>query len=284
MKNKIATIYLMGGFGNQLFQLCFAKSLEDLGLKVYIDTDNYLKKNIRKDIDVENRELTLPIELYGFKKAPNYLKLLLSLYNKLRNYSFKNSKFLLVGRFNDKNFNGDFKTINQFVGYWQDIELINDYKDFLLSKLSKEPKINESLIQEPIKGSTMIHVRRKDYLSMGEELSLDYYKISINLAKRNINNFYFDVFTDDKDWVLSSSIFSNARNIFYSSSSREDTIGAFSEMIKYENFIISNSTFSLIPAMLGKSNNKNVFAPEPWFRNLQSLKNYPESWRRVKNE
>ena len=77
MKNKIATIYLMGGFGNQLFQLCFAKSLENLGLKVYIDTDNYLKKNIRRDVDVENRELTLPIELYGFKKVPYYLKILL---------------------------------------------------------------------------------------------------------------------------------------------------------------------------------------------------------------
>lgn len=284
MKNKIATIYLMGGFGNQLFQLCFAKSLENLGLKVYIDTDNYLKKNIRSDVDVENRELTLPIELYGFKKVPYYLKILLFLNNKLRNYSFKNSKFLPVGRFNDKNFNGDFKTINQFVGYWQDIDLINDYRDFLLSKLTQEPKINQSLIQEPIKGSTMIHVRRKDYLSMGEELGLDYYKISINLAKKNINNFYFDVFTDDKDWVLSSSIFSNARNIFYSSSTREDTISAFSEMIKYENFIISNSTFSLIPAMLGKSKDKNVFVPEPWFRNLQSFKNYPESWRRIKNE
>ena len=31
----------MGGFGNQLFQLCFAKSLKTKGHKVFIDMSNY---------------------------------------------------------------------------------------------------------------------------------------------------------------------------------------------------------------------------------------------------
>ena len=40
-KNPYSVVYLMGGFGNQLFQLCFANNLRKKGHIVSIDSTNY---------------------------------------------------------------------------------------------------------------------------------------------------------------------------------------------------------------------------------------------------
>jgi len=283
MDKKYASIYLMGGFGNQLFQFCFAKSLENSNLIVYIDKTNYLLENKRINVDAENRDLIMPIEDFGFSNVPRFLNLIFFINNKLRNYSFKNYKFFPVGRYNDKNFKSIFKKYNQFVGYWQDINLIYENRDFLISKLSNNRTIAKSLRKRPKVGSTMLHVRRKDYLNMKEELNIDYYKIAIDNASQKIKNFNFDVFTDDKEWVLQNDLFSNAKSINFLSSSIDDTIITFSKMLEYENYIISNSTFSLIPAILSKSEKKAVYAPTPWFRNSKKIINFPETWIGIEN-
>ncbi len=283
MNKKFGSIYLMGGFGNQIFQLSFAKSLENENLKVYIDKSNYLLKNKRINTAAENREIILPIENFGFSDVPSYLNLIFFINNKLRKYSFKNYKFLPIGRYNDKNFNKSFKKYNQFVGYWQDINLIYENKDFLISKLSNNQTIAKSFSKRPKIGSTMLHVRRKDYLNMKEELNIDYYKIAIDNASQKIENFNFDVFTDDKEWVLQNDLFSNAKKINSLSSSIDDTIITFSKMLEYENYIISNSTFSLIPAILSRSEEKAVYVPTPWFRNSKKLINFPENWIGIEN-
>ena len=284
MRKKYAVVYLMGGFGNQLFQLCFAKELEKRNLFVYIDTSNYLQKNKRKNIVAENRELTIPINNYDFKEAPSYLKIIFKLNNYLRNYSFKNYKFLPIGRYNDQNFKYQFKKYNQFVGYWQDIELIKSNEDFLKSKLSKNKYIQEAFENIPVTGSTALHVRRRDYLNMKEALNEDYYKESLIEAEKQIDNFFFDIYTDDEDWVKENKIFSNARNLYTSSSSVEDTIKTFANFLRYENYIISNSTFSLIPAILNKNNSNKTFVPNPWFRNTNKTMKYLKGWTLIKNQ
>tara|TARA_B110000003_G_C16567198_1_gene502852 strand:+ start:180 stop:1034 length:855 start_codon:yes stop_codon:yes gene_type:complete len=280
---KYASIYLMGGFGNQLFQFCFAKSVENSNLKVYIDKTNYLLENKRINVDAENRDLIIPIEDFGFSNVPRYLNLIFFINNKLRNYSFRNYKFFPVGRYNDKNFKGTFKKYNQFVGYWQDINLIHENQDYLISKLSNNKIIANSLKSTPDSGSTMLHIRRRDYLNMKEELSIDYYEKALHKASKKIKNFNYDVFTDDKEWATSNNLFSDAKNIYSLSSSREDTIFTFSEMLKYENYIISNSTFSLIPAILSKSINKLVYAPTPWFKKSNKIIDYPTKWIGIEN-
>jgi len=282
LKKKYAVVYMMGGFGNQIFQLSFAKSLENLNLIVYIDTSNYLQKNKRFNTEAHNRELVIPIEEFGFKKVPFSLNLLFLLNNKIRKFSFKNYKFLPIGRYNDSNFKGKYKKFNQFVGYWQNLELLVNNKDFLLTKLTSYYKTFQ--FETPHKnGSTMLHVRRGDYVNMEEDLNIKYYDDAICKAKQDINNFYFDIFTDDKDWVLKNGTFKEARNIHSSSSSVEDTLKTFWTLFKYENFIISNSTFSLIPALLSENKNKKIYAPSPWFKNLNSTISYPNNWTTIKN-
>ena len=57
------------------------------------------------------------------------------------------------------------------------------------------------------------------------------------------------------------------KKIVYSSNSIDDTLETFAEMLSYENFIVGNSTFSLVPALLSNSKNKKIFVADPWFRN-----------------
>ncbi len=284
MSTKYAIVYLMGGFGNQLFQLCFAESLKKSDINVYIDTDNYLPKNKRKNVIAENREIIIPIKEFGFEEAPYKLKIIFKINNYLRNYSFKNYKHFPIGRYNDKNLNGDYKKYNQFVGYWQNIELIEKNKDFILNKLSNNKTVSKALGCSPEKGSTALHVRRGDYVEMNEELFESYYVKALNKAEKQIDNFSYDVFTDDEKWVSNNKIFSNAKKIYHSSSSVEDTIKTFAEFLKYENYIISNSTFSLLPAILNNNRSKNIIAPEPWFRNMEKTFKYPSKWIRIKNQ
>ena len=60
--------------------------------------------------------------------------------------------------------------------------------------------IREALKIKKIKGSTLVHVRRQDYLSLNEELNINYYELAKE-ATRLIEDFNFSIFTDDPEWV-----------------------------------------------------------------------------------
>ena len=127
------------------------------------------------------------------------------------------------------------------------------------------------------------------FLAKGEELESSvnnaktYVTNAINKAETQISKFNFDIFTDDIDWVNSHKIFKEANNIFYSSNSVEDTIETFSKMLVFENFIISNSTYSLIAALLGEKSNSNIYYPDPWFRNEDNTLKLKKNWIKLPN-
>ena len=118
-------------------------------------------------------------------------------------------------------------------------------------------------------GSTLIHVRRSDYIKMNEELGENFYIEAIKVAKKEIVDFKFSVFTDDFNWVNNNKIFDEAENIYYSSNSVDDTIEAFSQMLKFENFIVGNSTFSLVAAITKNLDKSKIIIANPWFRNIE---------------
>ena len=282
VKNKVSVVYLMGGFGNQLFQLCFAKSLKTKGHKVFIDMSNY--KLGDKNSEILLREPILPISNFGFKKVNFILKYIIRYSNIFKNNKFRNYNFFPVKKYTDKNgLNKNDALINYYVGYWQDLNTITENKNFLKESLSNNEIINLGLVTKPPKGSTLLHVRRNDYVHMKEDLKLSYFKNAIDYIREKVGSFYFDVFTDDIEWVNSNKIFSEAKNIFFSSNSKEDTIETFAEMLKYENYIISNSTFSLIAASIKEDSNSIIIAPQPWFRNSDKEVNLKKEWVKLDN-
>ena len=61
---------LMGGFGNQLFQLCQLNEYKNLNIKVYADTSNFARA--KKEPNTTNRELVLPVELFQIDELSIY--------------------------------------------------------------------------------------------------------------------------------------------------------------------------------------------------------------------
>jgi len=280
-RKPYSVVYLMGGFGNQLFQLCFANNLKRKGHEVAVDTSNY---NFPDNSEISKREIVIPIKEFGFENNNNKVFNFYSNLSKYRKNSFKNYKISRFKKFNDVNYREDkLGKYNFFVGYWQDIKLISENKDFLIQCLSKNKSINEGLNNKPKISETLLHVRRGDYLIMKEELKIDYYKKAIEKASKQITGFEFNIFTDDIDWVKKHKIFNSAKNINYSSNSKKDTINTFSEMLKHNNFIISNSTFSLIPAILKENETSKIFTPFPWYRNSIKDLNLKQNWVKLDN-
>lgn len=101
---------------------------------------------------------------------------------------------------------------------------------------------------------TAIHVRRGDYDdAYHPRLPATYY----HEAMRRIPGPYL-VFSDDLDWCRAQF----GDTVEYAGG---DYLHDFRRMKRCQNFIISNSTFSSMAAVLGDSPTKRVIAPRPWF-------------------
>ena len=258
---KIALIYLKGGLGNQNFQISFANYLSNLGLNVFISLSNFKISKKIKNPGVDLRELIFPVTIFNMKTLPHFFFLIFKIVIKL-------TKNLLITTHTDTNFRKNkIGFVNFFDGHWQNPSILIENKDFILDSISRNRIVKNKLMSPINPGSTVLHVRRGDYLKLNEELKESFYFHAIKAGKEKIENFNYTVFTDDYDWVINSNIFTDAKKIVYSSNSIDDTLETFAEMLSYENFIVGNSTFSLVPALLSNSKNKKIFVADPWFRN-----------------
>ena len=119
------------------------------------------------------------------------------------------------------------------------------------------------------RSSTAIHVRRGDYLSpKGRHINLDisYYETAMKLmdAER------YRVYSDDIDFCKQHF---GASNIEFEEST--DPLESLLNMSRHSNFIIANSSFSLMAAML--ANRGRVIAPKVWFKPGFGIEiNYPD--------
>ena len=118
-------------------------------------------------------------------------------------------------------------------------------------------------------------------MKLGEELSESYYANAISEILKEDKKFKYDIFTDEKNPSSHSNLFKNAENVFINS--EENPIITLSKMMNYKNYIIANSTFSLLPAYLSYSSDSIVIYPEPWFKQSQFFPPVEESWRKIEN-
>ena len=253
---KFGIVDLKGGLGNQIFQLAFALYLKSLGIKVCVDSHfYYLENTFPRDLEVEPK-------LFNLKKI-----------------NFKNNRifFLLNSYFLENNtFDiNDFRIVNRFVGYYQDLQYLEFSKEVLRKKLN--------LDYGNLNNNIAIHIRKTDYKTINQELNLDYYKAAIDNCLQVSKNARFDIFTDAKKLELNPKIFRNIDNIFYPKQN-EAPLNVLKKLTGYRSFIIANSSFSAIAAFLSTSNSKKVFYPDPWFRNSEiQLKSIPSNWIPISN-
>ena len=179
---------------------------------------------------------------------------------------------------NDINYNlNNLGKTNRFTGYWQDPKQLLLNKKFLISSISKINEFQENEYRN--NGLTALHVRRGDYLNIGIELDDSYYKHAIEIASREIDNFEYEIYSDDIDWVKNNKIFSDCKS-FRSKKKDTSALPDFLELFCYKNFIISNSTFSLVPALLVSDSNSKVIYPDPWIKNKSLDINF-DNWIKI---
>lgn len=282
---RLSLVYLKGGLGNQLFQFAFANHIKSKRHKIFFCDEIY---RYPKPENITKRDIIFPIKSFGFSNSNFFIEWVFNTVNKIfqservkrifkpkNNYLFNYIKDNDVDNFNKKSI------LTIYDGYWQELDFIKESKDYLIDSIKENKIISNALKVDRPSGSTMIHVRRGDYLQLNQELNESYYIESINKLKKYVKDFNFDIYTDDISWVKSCSIFNSASNIFSQKSVHEDrdqVIKTFSQMLSYENYIIANSSFSYMAAHLGSSENSKVLYPEPWFLNKNKNISVKKSW------
>ena len=196
MKNLLI-IKVAGGFGNQLFMITNALSLEkDYDLQLIIDSKSY--DNHR--LSVVNYKIFNKLRFsnnidYSFDTSKYCVQI-------IKQNSFKYQKIIL---FNNKESNKQIKQIyildKENSGYFQSYKFFNNNIDFIKSKLFIDLNLINKLKKKlkEIGPHISIHFRLTDYIGeknlIHKVVDIDYY-IKI-LFKYNLDKYKIILFTDD---------------------------------------------------------------------------------------
>lgn len=294
-KPSTILVEIKGGFGNQIFQFAFANKLRDAGFNVYINKKDYSEKFINK-MKLTPRELIINEKLFDFKQINFIFLKFFKLHHQIISSKkvpgiikrFSESKFI---KLKDSNFNESFldKKFIHLDGYWQNVQNLLSQKDYIIKSISKIPIIKKSLENTSNKNTVMMLIRRGDYVKMNEDLSIGFYKRCIENIALIYPDYKLNIFTDDLDWVKREKLFDIAENIYGPKDKPQEVIQLFSKMLQHNNFIVGNSTFSLIAAILSLEKNKKILISKPWFRNknkdiFNEKKLDHDNWIFIENE
>lgn len=234
--------YLMGGLGNQLFQVASAYRLSVLtGNNLYLSY-NHRAYNPHSDKDY------LRSIFKGFNREHVNIPLLrIDEGPKLQLFDVE--KFIKIARHNNV----------ILFGYYQNWKLIPDnFKDYLNFEnpelLKKYPDIQERCF---------IHVRGGDYVNHKlHDVGLkDYYVRCIQDVKKTIDK--FAVFTNDIDYCKRQDFLRDIDYIVI----EENELDTLYLMTQCAGCIVPNSTFSWWGAFLNR--NRPIYLPSKWFNDLE---------------
>lgn len=284
MKKRIY-LSMMGGIGDQIFQLSFANYLKKrINCEAYLDISyydtklNYNKFKFRlKNLAIKNNfKLTDNISKINYKYL-SYLRI----FNILKLDIIIPSIYQLFFKIKIKNFiyeywkeKRSFKVDKNsyYFGYWHDLKyikpLIKNIHKHLINPNNNKIKIKK-FIKNKINNKTVcVHIRGGDFEKLSSHNLLDqrYYDAAINFYKKKINNPNFHIFTNDIRFSKKILSKYNKDNKFkYIKGLDFSDIEEFCLFTKYKYSIIANSTFSLISTYLSSTRNISL-APKIWLK------------------
>jgi hypothetical protein len=237
----MVSCYLMGGLGNQLFQIASGYALS---------------REIHSDfgIDINQGHFTQ-------KPALNYNY---TVYYKINKIDLNSQKFSYI--YNEPFFNYKKIPITNDIlikGYFQSEKYFDKYYDEVYDLIMHNYIVNNLKKAFSLINSLSLHVRRGDYLNKPNfhtNLPIDYYIEAIKYidSKDKIDKIY--VFSDDIKWCKEN--FTDNRMIYI------DNLEDYEElylMSLCSHNIIANSSFSWWGSYLNLNKNKIVIAPKNWF-------------------
>jgi hypothetical protein len=252
--------YLMGGLGNQMFQIAAATSLA-------IENDDEAIFNFEACFTPLEG---LPSTKYKdnlFKKINNSQNIITEFRHEESSHAYQKivykKNLLIYGYFQSE------KYFMQNKEKILDIFYINDADVSFLQDAYKNIDLNNTV---------SVHIRRGDYLKFPDThpvCEAEYYKKAMSYFPNK--NFLF--ISQDIEWVKQNF---KGNNIFYSKNNNE--ISDFIIQTLCCDNIIANSTFSWWAAYLNKNKNKKVIAPSQWFGKDSSLNHndiVPCNWTKI---
>lgn len=273
-ENQKATFFLRGGIGNQLLIYFAGKKYEqDTGFSVKFDAS--LIDSARMTHQSSIRNLLLPTGGTGSSaftvRSSSAFSLAISRIIQL-GFSLNLTNFYkspAVGYDGELNKTSSKKILGYFQS-WRHLPFTAQGEDCerLVLRTSNSDfaeLVNRAAIECPI----VVHVRRGDYLHLGNTIGLlgrNYYREAIDLAIMEVGRRPVWVFSDDisqASELLSPIRFGNHFVYFAAEQlSDEETLVLMSHGLVN---VIANSTFSLIAAATNPSAKKVIF-PKPWFK------------------
>ncbi len=241
------TIFLYGGFGNNLSQVNFGSLLESKNYQVkYCDV--LTKKNLFTRIlgwnihDQTHKNLNLSYVNFGFFRLLKIFSTLLISKILTKNFS---SVFYEGDLFVSKIDEIHLKKFKYFFGYFQSSLLLK--KGIKLELISK---INQSKKKDQI----AIHMRGGDY-AKNDRLNEDYYIKALQMI--GDSHMQIKVFTNDIKYAEKILNFLNVSNYEFSNGNPFDD---FIEMACSKVIISGNSTFSIWSSICSKA--ERIFLPK----------------------
>ncbi len=275
--NRRIIVRLIGGLGNQLFQLQYGLTLQKkIGGRLFLD-DSFLASSSKAHESVAISEL---IEAYPIIRLSCFdLKIRRSLerlFHKLKLiipqwlspiFVFENSKYSVVSM--------PYIILD---GFWQDSANLNqNFIEMLRQKLSK---VHVKAGQE---SSVCVHIRRGDYLTnrhwfvkQQQVLPMDYYFKAFDDFRAHLKSPVFDIYTDDEAWA--GEMFRSMPDVKIVPSRDLKPFNLLAQMASYKNFIIANSTLSWWAAVAAADLQKRVVLPGMWGKNMNSAKYQLADW------
>lgn len=284
--NKMITINIGGGLGNQMFQYATARCLSlKWNKELTLDTSFFI--NTPKNDTPRKFQLDLfNIKADTIIADKNILKKYLRLLYRLLLRPLSDDQQMMFFSFLLKiglpvYLTRHFQKEKYFIEAKKTL-----IKEFTLkSKLSDEAEKIRNLIINS--NSISIHVRRTDYLKQMDffgSCSINYYTEAIKILANSSDNPTFFIFSDDIDWVIKN-IQIPYSHIYVSDKEIKD-YESLDLMSKCRHNIIANSTFSWWGAWLNQNKGKMIIGPKQWFKNKTSneLGIMPEGWLQLENK
>ena len=303
---------LMGGLGNQLFQLTAAlRTAGEINQKVFLNPNlGHYRFNSSglpeiMSFNVPDNIIVLDKKFYSWWLGNLYghrRKILLSPrgvekmggYRFLVNLMAKLHTLLVLGK------GGKIEIIEEigyqkldlshqstiFLGYFQSFRFSDALLETLKKLTTEEFKSVQNSYEDLANNSSplVIHIRLGDYLledAFGVP-NINYYATAIE--KQMTTNLYNSIwlFSDELEKAISF-IPVKYRHIVKCVSEAQNSSAATLEIMRFgAGYIIGNSTFSWWGATLSHSPYPKVIAPEPWFKGMQEPKDIiPANWSRV---
>jgi len=262
---------LFGGLGNQLFQLAaaqyyskrFNQSLKFINFFNNFYSEDHTKFNLNNYYDLN---ITFIDQLYLKKEIGVFQS---NFYISKLAYKFSlNLINTITDKKNTKLLSGRSYLLN---GYFQNKiffeELDLKIKEKFQNPIGKNELNNYSIYHKlKDKNSISIHIRGQDFLKYNDRIICDvnYYQKSINIIKKNVQNPFFYIFTDDE--IYAKKLLSNLKiNSLIVKNTFNSSINLHLMSI-CNHKIISNSTFAWWAAILSKSQNGIIISPSIWLR------------------